>query len=134
LGINVVVGALERDGGGSNSASQYLFKDYLQELVNNLGVKIRVAHYPSYCSKYNLIERRLFPHISRACKGRLFDTIQTAVNLMRRASTSTGLRTTVNVIRGLYETGKKVAKDFKSKMKIVFDELLPKWNYVAEPQ
>jgi hypothetical protein len=122
------------DAGGSNSASQYLFKQDLQDLVNDLGIKIRVAHYPSYCSKYNPIERRLFPHITRACKGILFDTLDTVVGQMRKASTSTGLQTTVNVIRRVYETGRKVVKGFKSNMALLFDELLPRWNYVAVPQ
>ncbi len=122
------------DGGGSNSANEYLFKHYLQDLANDLGIRIRIAHYPSYCSKFNLIERRFFPHITRACKGMLFDTVETAVGLIRKASTTTGLATTVNVIRGLYETGKKVAEGFKSGMKLLFDNLIPKWNYVAVPQ
>ncbi len=33
------------DGGGSNSASMYLFKEDLQKLANQLGIEIRVAHY-----------------------------------------------------------------------------------------
>jgi hypothetical protein len=121
------------DGGGSNSATQYLFKQDLQRLVNDLGVEIRVAHYPSYCSKYNPIERRFFPHIARACQGMLFDTLDTTVRLMRKASTTTGLKTTVNVIHRAYEISRKVAKDFKSNMTLLFDDLLPKWNYVAVP-
>ena len=56
----------------------------LEALAAQLGVEIRVAHYPSYCSKYNPIERRFFPHITRACQGRLFDTLDTVVTLMRR--------------------------------------------------
>jgi hypothetical protein len=44
------------DGGGSNSAAQYLFKEDLQKLANRLGIAPRVAHYPPYCSKYNPIE------------------------------------------------------------------------------
>ena len=120
--------------GGSNSAAQYLFKQDLQNLVNDLGIAIRVAHYPGYCSKFNPIERRFFPHITRACQGMLFDTLDTVVRLMRKASTTTGLQTTVNVIRRAYETGRKVADTFKATMTILFDELLPKWNYVAKPR
>ena len=71
------------DCGGSNSAAQYLFKQDLQDLVNDLGIEIRVAHYPSYCSKFNPIERRFFPHVARACQGMLFDTLDTVVRLMR---------------------------------------------------
>jgi Rhodopirellula transposase DDE domain len=122
------------DCGGSNSATQYLFKQDLQHLVNDLGIEIRVAHYPSYCSKFNPIERRFFPHVGRACQGILFDTLDTVVRLMRKTSTTTGLRATVNVIRRVYETGRKVACNFKETMTILFDDLLPKWNYRAVPQ
>jgi hypothetical protein len=122
------------DCGGSNSAAQYLFKQDLQQLVNDVGIEIRVAHYPSYCSKYNPIERRFFPHVGRACQGKLFDTLENIVRWMRSASTTTGLSTTVSVIRNVYETGRKVARDFKQTMTIKFDELLPKWNYTAIPQ
>jgi hypothetical protein len=122
------------DCGGSNSASQYLFKEDLQRLANDLKITIRVAHYPSYCSKYNPIERRLFPHVGRACQGLLFDTLETVVRLMKTTSTRTGLTATVNVLSGLYETGRKVAQDFKENIPLAFDTLLPKWNYVATPQ
>ena len=122
------------DCGGSNSAAQYLFKQDLQHLVEELGVEIRVAHYPSYCSKYNPIERRFFPHVGRACQGLLFDTLDTVVRLMRRAATATGLKTTVNVIRRAYETGRQVTEHFKKHMTIHFDEFLSKWNYRAVPR
>jgi hypothetical protein len=122
------------DCGGSNSATQNLFKQDLQNLVNDLGIEIRVAHFPSYCSKYNPIERRFFPHVGRACQGLLFDSLDTVVQLLRRASTTTGLKTTVSVIRKAYEIGRKVACDFKQTMTIQFDDLLPQWNYRAVPQ
>lgn len=122
------------DCGGSNAAAHHIFKQDLQDLVNAIGIEIRVAHYPSYCSKFNPIERRFFPHVARACQGMLFDTVDTVVRLMRKASTATGLRTTVNVMRRVYEIGRKVADDFKAAMTIRFDDLLPKWNYVAQPQ
>jgi DDE family transposase len=122
------------DCGGSNAANQYIFKHDLQLLADHIGVEIRVAPYPSYCSKYNVIERRLFPHITRVCQGMLFDTLDTVVTLMRKASTSTGLKTTVNVIRRHYETGRKATEQIKQNLQIVFDNLLPKWNYRAIPQ
>ena len=80
------------DCGGSNAANKYIFKHDLQAVVDSIGIEIRVAHYPSYCSKYNPIERRFFPHVTRVCTGMLFDRLQTAVDLMRKASTATGLR------------------------------------------
>jgi hypothetical protein len=122
------------DCGGSNSARQYLFKRDLQQLANAINLEIRVAHYPSYCSKYNPIERRFFPHVGRACQGLLFDTLETVVHQMRKTATRTGLRATVNVIRNIYATGRKIAKDYGKTMTLRFDEKLPKWNYVAVPE
>ena len=52
---------------------------------------------------------------------------------MRRTATSTGLRTTVHVIRNAYAIGRQLADDFKHTMTIAFDRLLPKWNYQAIP-
>ena len=121
------------DGGGSNSASQYLFKEDLQGLVDRLGIEIRVAHYPPYCSKYNPIEHRLFPHLTRACRGVIFVGVELVKELMQKAKTSTGLRVTVDILDKVYQTGRKYAAGFKEDMKIVFDEILPKWNYRAIP-
>ena len=52
------------DGGGSNNANHYIFKEDLQKLVNEMGIEIIIAHYPPYTSKYNPIEHRLFPHVT----------------------------------------------------------------------
>jgi hypothetical protein len=121
------------DGGGSNSASQYLFKADLQRLADELGLEIRVAHYPPYASKYNPIEHRLFPHLTRACQGVIFHTIDLVKELMEKATTKTGLRVTVDILDKMYQTGRKCAASFKQNMPIVFDAVLPKWNYKAVP-
>lgn len=121
------------DGGGSNSASRYVFKEELQGLADRLRLEIRVAHYPPYCSKYNPIEHRLFPHVTRACQGVVFHTVQVVKRLIETTKTSTGLQVTVDIIDKTYEIGRKCAKGFKKNMKIVFDNFLPKWNYRAIP-
>ena len=64
------------------------------------------------------------------CAGEA-DTLDTVVRLMRNASTRTGLKTTVSIIRRIYETGRQVSEDFKASMPILFDDRLPKWNYRA---
>src|SRR6266852_1178057 len=122
------------DGGGSNSCRKHVFKQDLQALVNALGIPVRVAHYPAYCSKFHPIERRLFCHVTRACQGVLFDSLQTVIDLMRKTSTQTGLSVTVRVLDKIYEAGRKVAAAFKQNMPIVFDTFLPKWNYRVVPQ
>ena len=122
------------DGGGSNSATQYLFKEDLQRLANLLGLELRVAHYPPYCSKHNPIEHRVFPHITRACQGVVFHTVEIAKQFIERAKTTPGLRVTVSLLDKVYATGRKYAAGFKETMKIVFDDHLPKWNYRAVPE
>jgi Rhodopirellula transposase DDE domain len=122
------------DGGGSNSATQYLFKEDLQRLANRLGLELRVAHYPPYCSKHNPIEHRVFPHVTRACQGVIFHTLDIAQQFIARANTTTGLRVTVGLLEKVYATGRKYAGNFKETMTILFDDHLPKWNYRAIPE
>jgi len=121
------------DGGGSNSANRHIFKQDLQELATRIGLEIRVAHYPPYCSKYNPIEHRMFPHVTRACQGVVFHTIGIVKQLMERASTAQGLKVTVDILDKAYQTGRKCVDGFKETMRIVFDDFLPKWNYRAIP-
>ena len=56
------------------------------------------------------------------------------VGLMRKATTRTGLRTTVNVIRRADEIELKVADGFKEAMRTAFDNNIPRWNYRIVPQ
>jgi len=121
------------DGGGSNNTHYYIFKEDLQKLVDELGIEIRIAHYPPYCSKCNPIEHRLFPHVTRACQGVIFTSIALVKELMNKTKTSTGLKVIVEIIEKTYQIGRQVAEDFKMNMRIVFDEHLPQWNYRAIP-
>lgn len=121
------------DGGGSNSATQYLFKEDLHALSGRLGLELRVGHYPPYCSKYNPIERRLFSHVTRACQGVLFDSVGTVQRLIQKTRTATGLCVAVGVSETVYPVGRKYTDGFKDNMPIAFDEHLPKWNYRAIP-
>ncbi|MGB0930337.1 MAG: ISAzo13-like element transposase-related protein, partial [Chitinophagales bacterium] len=123
------------DGGGSNGCRNYVFKQAIQKFADSTGLTIRIAHYPAYCSKYNPIEHRVFPHLTRALSGFMLDTVQTVKQLIeQRAKTKTGLKVVANIIHGIYEKGKKATKEFLENMPIVFDEFLPKWNYVAVPR
>ena len=121
------------DGGGSNSSLHYIFKQDLQVLAEEIGVEIRIAHYPPYCSKYNPIEHRFFPHVTRACQGVVFSSIEIVQELIEKTNTKAGLKAFVHVIGKVYETGRKVAADFKENMRIVFDDILPRFNYRAIP-
>jgi len=121
------------DCGGSNNARYYIFKQDLQQLADELGLQIRVAHYPPYTSKYNPIEHRLFPHLSRACQGVVLKCVELLRDLIASTKTKTGLKVFASIIDGHFATKRKVADDFKENMRIQFDDYLPKWNYTAFP-
>jgi len=53
---------------------------------------------------------------------------------MAKTETTTGMKVEVSILDKVYQTGRKCAAGFKESMKIVFDKLLPKWNYRAVPQ
>lgn len=121
------------DGGGSNSSRRYVFKEGLQNLVNEIGVEIRIAHYPPYTSKWNPIEHRLFPHVTRSMQGVMLQSHEMVRQLIEKTQTKTGLKVSAGIMNKLYETGKKATKGFKDSMKIKFDDVLGRWNYRVCP-
>lgn len=122
------------DGGGSNSSRHYIFKEDLQALADEIGIEIRIAHYPPYTSKWNPIEHRVFPHITRALQGVILTSHQLMKELVEKATTKKGLKVFANIINKVYKTGRKAATDFKESMQIVFDDFLGNWNYTAVPK
>jgi hypothetical protein len=126
------------DGGGSNPADTdrgeaHLFRTDVQRLVNALGMEIRVTHYPPYASKYNPIEHRLFPHLTRVCRGMILHSVDLVAELMRKAKTRTGLSVVVDLLEKVYETGRKVRQATKDAVNLVRDTVLPRWNYRILP-
>jgi len=121
------------DGGGSHNARHAVFKADLQRLADEIGTEIRIAHYPPYTSKYNPLEHRLFPHLTRACRGVLFKSVDFVKPLMEHTRTQAGLSVPGCIIDKLYQTARKAADEFKQNMPIIFDDYLPQWNYRAVP-
>ena len=78
-----------------------MFKEALKALANRLGLDIRIAHYPPSCSKHNPIEHRLFPHLTRACQGVVFHSLDIAKQFMERTQTSKGLTVNVAFLTGV---------------------------------
>lgn len=121
------------DGGGSNSCLHYIVKEDLQKLAHELQMKITLAHYPAYCSKYNPIEHRLFPHLQRSWEGVVFANYQIVKEQVEQTTTATGLRVVAWLNEKVYQSGRPYSANFKATMQVVFDHLLPKWNYHFHP-
>ena len=119
------------DGGGPNSSRVRLFKQELQEWADEAGINIRVAHYPPYCSKYNPIEHRLFPAVTRSWKGLMLDTVDTMVKLVeeRVKGLASGVKVFVDTIDQVFEKGVNVFDDYLDYCNIKFDDQNPRWNY-----
>ena len=122
------------DGGGSNSSRHYIFKQDLQALADEIGIEIRIAHYPPHTSKWNPIEHRLFPHLTRSLQGIILTSYHLAKELIEKTTTKSSLKIFSYIFNRVYATGRKVAKGFKESMRIMFDDNLAPWNYVAVPE
>ena len=119
------------DGGGSNSSRAYIFKQDLENLACELGINIRIAHYPPYCSKYNPIEHRLFPHITHAIRGANYTSVEMLAQAINRARTKTGISVVVYIDENSYEIKRKYRPGYKDNNAIKYHRLMPKWNYTA---
>lgn len=60
--------------------------------------------------------------------------IELVNDLMSKAKTTTDLRVFSHIISKTFETGRKVADNFKDNMRIQFDEYLPQWNHLTVPE
>lgn len=121
------------DSGGANSYRHNLFKMALQNLTNKIGLPIRICHYPPYASKWNPIEHRVFPHVTRAMCGVKLATINDAKKLIAKTETKTGLKVLVNTTKKVYKTGITVAKEAIAKINIKTHGELAKLNYTIAP-
>jgi hypothetical protein len=121
------------DCGGGNGRRSWRFKEDLAWLATRLQRNLHIAHYPPYCSKYNPIEHRLFPHVTRAMQGVILKTMDVIRDCIARTSTSTGLRVLVEKARKIYEKGRQTTALFLDTMPIIFSAFLPDVNYTVRP-
>lgn len=120
------------DAGGANSYRHHLFKTAIIRLTKEIGIEVHIKHYPSYASKWNPIEHRVFCHVARVIQGVFIRSFEEFKKLVARAKTKTGLVVTVNEIEGDYKTGEKGLKEDWDGS-IIFQEILPQWNYSCLP-
>ena len=98
------------DSGGSNSSRHNIFKQDLCDLASEIGIEIRMAHYPPYTSKWNPIEHRLFPHITRSLSGLIMRSYEMVKYLVEKTVTEAGLKVRAFIDDVVYETGRKIEK------------------------
>jgi hypothetical protein len=121
------------DGGGSNSYRSRLWKVALQELADEIGLKLWVCHFPPGTSKWNKIEHRLFSYITKNWRGKPLVSRQAIVNLIANTKTTTGLIVRAILDTNQYETGIKVSDDELAKVNLMPAEFHGEWNYAISP-
>ena len=121
------------DCGGSNGYRVRLWKTELQKLASEIGIKIKVAHFPPGTSKWNKIEHRLFCQITENWRGRPLTSREVVVNLIGSTTTKTGLLVKAQLDEREYEIGKKVSNEDLSKVNIEPASFHGEWNYSIVP-
>lgn len=121
------------DGGGSNGSRVRLWKLELQQLSNELGINIRVSHFPPGTSKWNKIEHRLFSHISMNWRDQPLVSHEIIVNLIAATTTRKGLKVRAELDPKQYPKGIKVTDEELAAIRIVRDEFHGEWNYTIMP-
>ena len=121
------------DGGGSNSSRNRLWKVALQELANELGLRLSVCHFPPGTSKWNKIEHRLFSFITSNWRGRPLLTYEVIVNLIASTTTAGGLVVKAAIDSNTYETGVTVSDEELAQVDCRPAKFHGEWNYVIHP-
>jgi len=121
------------DAGGSNGYRSRAWKRGLQDLANETGLTIHVAHFPPGTSKWNKIEHRLFCFLSKNWRGRPLYDYTTIIELIGNTTTQTGLRVQARLDEGDYPTGVKVTDQEMQALNLTKSEWHGEWNYSIAP-
>ena len=122
------------DGGGSNSHRNRLWKVALQALADNVGLTLRICHFPPGTSKWNKIEHRLFCQITRNWRGRPLTSYEVIVNLIASTKTDTGLTVQAALDPQPYAIGIKVSDEQMAALNIKPAKFHGDWNYTITPR
>jgi len=123
------------DAGGSNGCRSRLWKRQLQvHLADRLGIEVMVCHYPTGASKWNLIEHKLFNHISLNWAGKPLRTYETMLGYIQGTTTTTGLKVKAELVDHTYQTGLKVSDAEMAALNLTRRPICPQWNYIISPR
>ena len=121
------------DSGGSNGVRVKLWKVKLQELSKELGLILKVSHFPPGTSKWNKIEHRLFSFISKNWRGKPLFCLAVIVNLISATTTKSGLKIKCVVDTNEYKKGIEVTDKELAKVNLQKDDFHGEWNYSILP-
>jgi hypothetical protein len=121
------------DGGGSNGSRVRLWKVELQRLADEIGLTIRVCHFPPGTSKWNKIEHRLFSFITMNWRGQPLVSHEVMINLIANTRTRSGLQVRAELDPATYPKGVKVTDEEFKAIHLEPDPFHGDWNYAILP-
>ncbi len=111
-----------------------MWKVSLQELADELGIKLFVCHFPPGTSKWNKIEHRLFSFITKNWRARPLVSLEVIVNLIANTKTRTGLTVKAAIDTNHYPTKIKVTDEQLRKLRLKHHKFHGEWNYTLSPR
>ena len=99
---------LNQDNGPENNSRRTQFMKRMVEFAHKYQLNLRLAYYPPYHSKYNLIER-IWGVLENHWNGNILDEISTVINFAQTMKWK-GCHPTVKLITETYQTGVKLTK------------------------
>ena len=115
------------DNGPENHSrrSQFLFR--MVRFAHRSGLRVRLAYYPPYHSKYNAIER-CWGILEMHWNGALLESVETVI-AFAQSMTWKGVRPLVDLVTTTYKTGVKLTKEAMAALETQVERLpeLEKW-------
>jgi len=121
------------DCGGSNSSRTRLWKVALQELADDLGLRLKVCHFPPGTSKWNKIEHRMFCHITQNWRGRPLTDYVVIVQLIGNTRTTAGLKICSELDEHVYPLKETVTVEQLAQVQLTPATFHGDWNYTVAP-
>jgi transposase len=115
------------DNGPENHSRRTQFMQRLVAFVHQYHIRVRLAYYPPYHSKYNPIER-CWGILENHWNGALLDSIE-AVLAFTRTMTWNGVHPVVELVTTTYQTGVKLTKEAMDRVEAQLQRFphLEKW-------
>lgn len=115
------------DNGPENHSRRTQFLHRMVDFAQRYGLRVRLAYYPPYHSKYNPIER-CWGILENHWNGSLLDTLDTVIQFAR-TMTWKGKHPIVTLVTTSYATGVRLTKDAMEALKSQVTRLsgLEKW-------
>jgi hypothetical protein len=118
---------INQDNGPENHSRRTQFMYRIVQFAQKYHLRIQLAYYPPYHSKYNPVERT-FGWLERHWNGSLLDEVETVLRFAETLNFK-GNHPVVTLIKQVYQTGVKLSQQAMAEVERQLQRLpnLPKW-------